>query len=756
MTPIALALLLPTLAPGIQGPFPPQPPLFPLYGLGVRDVAHARASDLDGDGHVDVVTCGETAVVPLRIHLGTGDGSLRRDAHPPQAFPSGQFVRSLTLGDFDGDGRPEAAMLADLDSGSRIFIFENDGSGAMALREIMNFFAHCDRLTAVDFDGDGLDDLVFQRDPQARVNIARSLGAAGFAPPLIVPLPPGVGKALDYVLGDTTGDGKLDLLTLHGSGQRTIFQYVNLGSGGLLQPALAAEVPDFAEVLALGDVRGNGVLQLIVAGWDVFLGPTVTTFRNDGGGQFEFSQRLNDVHFPRPEEPRTGDLDLDGDGRAEWLVWKTGLLTERLVALDGLLTLADAAPRVLWGRFMQAADFDSDGLQDVLAIDATLFSGELFLALGDGKGSLADVVESPGQGAGQSSLLAHLDGDSDLDLVSFDSYPPRLFLYEGLGAGKFAWRQGLTAADDPLQVVTGDFDGDGLRDLGVVEGPYRSVELFLQGSDGTFASVGSTAPTQGAAGGFLNAVALDSDGDGRDELALLDPLAKRLFLVGPGTASDPAILGALDIPGAHAIHAAVESPVGGPEALEILAQGSASYLSLWVLEQPLAPGATAFTERLALPIQDAAPAWPVTLVHGIRVQDLDGDGLRDVWAVHHEYRGNWPSKPFYSVSSLWRGADGAQFAPAESERSTFIARPLGCEDLDGDGALERLLLFDPEGLIYPFRLQIDRGAKGAPFEDPENYIVHDVARGDVDGDGYSDLAFALGPWVFTLLNRSGR
>lgn len=295
-----LALLLPSLATQSREPFPPGQPLFALHGLGVYGVVHARVADLDGDGNVDVVTAGDAADAALRIHLGNGRGALLRDAHPEVQFPTGGLIRGLVLGDFDGGGDVEAAVLTDVGAGSRIFVCDNDGSGAMSVKETLVYFTACDRLAAADVDGDGFDDLVFTRDPNARINVLRSLGAAGFAPPLLVPSPPGLSGPEKYVFGDTTGDGKVDLVSLHDASNPAVFQYVNVGAGSFLSPVLVTQVSASTDSLSLGETRGDGVLHLVTSDWDLPTGPTLSWYENDGHGSFELRQRLDEARLYHP------------------------------------------------------------------------------------------------------------------------------------------------------------------------------------------------------------------------------------------------------------------------------------------------------------------------------------------------------------------------------------------------------------------------------------------------------------------------
>jgi len=81
-----------------------------LEGLDT-DVSGLVASDLTGDGHLDVLVL--LSFGPARLHLGDGEGQLRQ-VGSEGAFSRGLFRRlspgSVSLGDIDGDGRLELLL----------------------------------------------------------------------------------------------------------------------------------------------------------------------------------------------------------------------------------------------------------------------------------------------------------------------------------------------------------------------------------------------------------------------------------------------------------------------------------------------------------------------------------------------------------------------------------------------------------------------------------------------------------------------
>ncbi len=187
--------------------------------------------------------------------------------------------------------------------------------------------------------------------------------------------------------------------------------------------------------------------------------------------------------------------------------------------VDGSGSLPD---HPLGGAFLQPkllADLDGDGISDLITYAPYFDAGqniqvfELGVSLGDGQGGfearqLLVDFESPVQ----YFHAVDLDGDEDLDLLGLAGTELRWWQNESLAPG--GWRDGrLFGVVDAAALHLGDFDGDGFTDLLDAKSD-GSFELAWGSASGPTAST-SLAGIDGA-----NPVVVESNGDGRDELAI--------------------------------------------------------------------------------------------------------------------------------------------------------------------------------------------------------------------------------------------
>lgn len=380
-------------------------------------IDNALAADLDGDGRPDLVLQGNRfdQTVPFELN----PRPLLYDAAPPgQTFGVGDF-------DLDGDidvyvprvtGSFGGADASDLD------VWLNDGQGSFdeRLRVEDVFPGLGGGLTLVlDFDGDGIQDLVQQRFGATR-RCALGTGS-GFGVPFDVPY------TIDphAPLADGDADGDLDLFE-RDPGTGDLMFTENLGAGTFAAPVLA--LANTGRPVDFADVNRDGALDLLLA---IASSPTTSIDRLGVAlGNPAAPGRFVSV---TPLTPPFGGIqdgafaDLDGDG---WLDVDTaqgsfGTSVRDVYFGDGTGSFGPSVsvgqpPLYVFNAVY--ADFDGDGALDIVArtwVSSNL--RRLAVAHGDGSGAFGAPDLGPYTSFATWIETADLDGDGDDDVVLLGS-----------------------------------------------------------------------------------------------------------------------------------------------------------------------------------------------------------------------------------------------------------------------------------------------------------------------------------------------
>ena len=236
--------------------------------------------DMDGDGRPDLVTANinNNSISILRNLAVPGALLTTNSFAAPVNFSAGVSGIAVALGDLDGDGKPDVVMGNSSSSGTAntIVVMRNLSTpGNLALAAPVDFagLGEVGGLTIGDIDGDGKPDVVMgSSQPGQAISVYRNTSTPGSITTnsLAAAVSFGVdGWASDVAIADLDGDGKPDLGTTTQL-PNNVSLFRNLSTPGSfttssLGPLITLPAGYNPNGLAVADLTGDGRPDLIFA-----------------------------------------------------------------------------------------------------------------------------------------------------------------------------------------------------------------------------------------------------------------------------------------------------------------------------------------------------------------------------------------------------------------------------------------------------------------------------------------------------------
>ncbi|HYC76401.1 MAG TPA: VCBS repeat-containing protein, partial [Planctomycetota bacterium] len=488
------------------------------------------AGDADGDGDADLFGI-------RRVLLNEGGRFIAGPTYP--ALPNAAHIDDATVGDFDGDGRADLAVVLTGGAGSggfnlAIYLAPPPGGASFVAVPTASAFLAVPlgvpyaKLVAFDADQDGATDLLAHAAPvgqPASLSLLLNVGAPLFFPAPYHLWPPAASVGNWFGVGDFDGDGFTDVAHVKNDGAlwwRRSLGYgpfdVDLPATGLSGSVIVAGDFDgdgFDDLAApSGTLRGgpSGPTQLTTASLTPTVAPIVAADVDaDGYMDALVPDALNlplSLHLHRGSPggllPATSlgswpsanivPIDANGDGDLDLPRFGESVPTLAVHGVGGAFSIVPQNIPEVFRRSQRGPpyDVDQDGDVDFLVVGPGPQSWQrgLYVARNDGNGRFVRdaaplVVYAAPDDDGEATWL-DLDGDGDSDLL-FRALTPGILthVFRNDGGGAFAFVTHLPWTHADWTVAAADFDGDADVDVMIGRAPgvvapfqpllYRSV-----------------------------------------------------------------------------------------------------------------------------------------------------------------------------------------------------------------------------------------------------------------------------------------
>jgi len=718
--------------------------------------------DFDGDGKLDIATAnayGNSISLLRNTSTGIGNLSFVRGSD----YATGTQPYSVTIGDLDGDGKPE--IIAGISTGSGVTVFRNTSvSGSISFSAGVNYAtgtsANNTYLSITDIDGDGKPDICAADGGLTGTNksiaLLRNLSSSGnLAFDAAVNYTTGTNNAFNTVLGDFDGDGKPDIVVANNnSGNVSVFR------NQVGEPVVTAFTPTSAAAGASVIISGTNFTGATAVSFGGVAATSFTvvsstaiiaTVGNGATGNVSVTTpngtgSLGGFYFNYPVPTITSFTPTAGAIGTTVTITGTNFNTIPLNnivyfgAIKATVTASTATSitvTVPAGASYLPITVTTNGLTaaSVKSFDVTFPGGGATLTA-----ALYSAHQDYSIGtAPQSILLGDFDNDGKADYVYVNTVSTGLVtVYRNTGSGKtlaFTATSGINTGQYPCSVVVVDIDGDGKLDLVVTNLSSNSVTVLRNTS--VIGNISFATGVNYTTGNGPEYFAVgDIDGDGRPDL-----------VIGAANANTMAVFLNNGSRGNISFAAGVNYSVGtAPTSVALADLNNDGKLDIAVSNYNT-PTVSIYINRStqgSLAFDGRVDFATTTGAYNIDIHDMDGDGKPDLIVPNNSNSGSTVSV-FRNINTTVGGTfSAASFASKIDYTVGSAPAGLSIADVDGDGKPDIATANRSSNTISILRntsssgnLSFDTKVDYPTATDPRSVVL-----GDVDNDGKPDILSA--------------
>lgn len=512
----------------------------PLHIQGYSGMVSAAMADFNKDGNIDFVTVGYWYTY---LFAGNGNGNFTLAS----SFQTGLNPNFLTVGDVNADANPDLIVSSQTDS---LYVFLGSGTNAFTVPNSSYFLGssvQSRRMTLADLDQDGDKDLTVMLYAIDSFAVFKNNGNGTFNPTpskFLSNYNQGALTAADY-----NNDGKIDL-AVEGTILRVLFN-----TGGYF-PTYHDYYGGTGMCLISTDLNNDNHPDLVNASSQ---SNNCWILMNNGSGSFNDYTPFSTVIYPKSiikadlDNDGLNDVmvcseydnglsmlpgknsgyfgptnyinlgqagkvlataDFNGDNNPDVFVAHANNPSYQVLLGNGNGTFVSTATVSLSLHFAysaQVGDMNNDGAMDVVAGD---YNGYLIVLLGQSNGTFQSPIFTLGASTNSSEqlVLADLNKDGKLDVISASTSGTNVHFYPGDGTGHFNTMQSFACGTNPWAVAVADLNNDGNPDI--VTGNNNTsneVSVLLASSAGAFNAPTNYSVNSGNGISFLKVADFNND-----------------------------------------------------------------------------------------------------------------------------------------------------------------------------------------------------------------------------------------------------
>jgi hypothetical protein len=333
--------------------------------------AVAGVADFNGDGKPDLAVM-NSGDMNVSVLLGNGDGTFTAasTAGPVGTIPCVKFNQqsncAIAVGDFDRNGTADLALTSGYDNTVIILLGNGNGTFTTASGSPISVGNFPEALKTGDFNRDGLLDLAVANANDNTVSILLGNGNGGFT---AASGPANLVGNFPFFLAvaDFNGDHVADIAVVNGD-DSSVSILLGKGDGTFTEPNPPNPVGTGATSIVAGDFNGDGKIDLAVAN---YISDDVEVLLGKGDGTFTEAAGSPIAVGIYPFAITTGDFN--DDGNTDLAVANSGDNTVTILqgAGDGTFTAAAGPPPTVGDapNDVVAADFNGDGAADLAVVN---------------------------------------------------------------------------------------------------------------------------------------------------------------------------------------------------------------------------------------------------------------------------------------------------------------------------------------------------------------------------------------------------